>query len=952
MNARFPVFPALLPFLLVACAPQVDRVSSVTPPPAPVWAFEGSDVPLDPAYRFGRLDNGMRYVIRHNATPQGTAMVRMEIAAGALDEAEDERGYAHFVEHMAFNGSTNVPEGEMVRLLERHGLAFGADTNAATGFDSTVYMLDLPRNDPALLDIALMLMRETASELTFDAEAVARERGVVLAERRDRMTWQFRNLEDQLNFINPGSRYTQRLPIGTEQALNAATTEHLRQFWRREYVPAQTTLVIVGDFAPDAVEAAIRARFSNWQAAPAEPQPDAGPIDFADSRRTDIYLDPAMTERVIASRHGPWIDGPDSIAQRREEVLRQIGYAIVNRRLLRITRQPDPPFRGAGLGTARIFKEGRTTNLIVDTVDGKWQPGLTAAVAEYRRALRDGFTAAEVAEQVANIRNAQRNEAQLADTRSNSALMQAVFALLRDDRVPTPPQGSLERLEAFIPQITPQAVLSALKREAVPLADPLLRFQGKAAPTGGEKALRAAWDAAMHARIARTGEVAAATFAYTDFGTPGAVASDTREPLLGIRTVRFANGVRLNLKRTEIERDRVLVQVEIDGGDRLATRDSPLATELVPFLPAGGLGKHSSDDLQTITAGRSVGVGLANTPETFASGTTTTVRDLEFQLQLMTAFLNDPGLRPEGEVQFRLQINNFFAQMNATPGAALTNAIGGILSDGDPRFTLQKPDDYRTLTFAGMRGPVLDRFGKGALEIGIVGDIDEDKAIALVAATLGTLPPREPEFGAYPEQRQRSFTADRSRRIVRHTGAPDQAMIRMTWPTRDDADPVDNRRFALLERVVRIRLTENLRERLGKAYSPTASSDLSRSYDGYGTFWVLASVDVHELAATRAAILETIADLRDAPISEDTLQRARQPLLEAYDNSLKSNRGWLSLVARAQSEADRIDRFTKARDRLAAITPAELQALARQYLGADRAVEVNVLPQGVDEPKP
>ena len=949
MNARLLVLPSTLSFLLAACAPQVDRVASVAPPP-PVWAFEGSDVPLDPAYRFGRLDNGMRYVIRQNATPRGTALVRMDIATGSLDEADDERGFAHFVEHMAFNGSTNVPEGEMVRLLERHGLAFGADTNATTGFDRTTYMLDLPRNDPALLDIALMLMRETAGELTFDAEAVARERGVVLAEMRDRNSWQFRNLEDQLNFINPGSRYARRLPIGTEETLNAATAERLRAFWRREYVPAQTTLVIVGDFAPEVVEAAIRNRFADWKSAPAEPQPKAGPVDYADSRRTDIYTDPAMTERVTASRHGPWIDGPDSLAQRREEVMRQIGYAIVNRRLLRITRQADPPFRGAGFGTGRVFREGRTTNLVVDTVDGKWRRGLTAAVIEYRRALRSGFTEAEVAEQVANVRNAHRNEAQLADTRSNSALMQAVFALIRDDRVPSTPQSSLERLEAFIPQITPQAVLAALKREAVPLADPLLRFQGKAAPAGGEQALREAWDAAMHARIARSKPVATTTFAYTDFGTPGTVTSDTREPVLGVRTVRFANGVRLNLKRTEIERDRVLVQIEIDGGERMATRENPLATELVPFLPAGGLGKHSTDDLQTITAGRSVGVGLSNTPETFSSSATTTVRDLEFQLQLVTAFLSDPGLRPEGEVQFRLQINNFFAQMNATPGAALTNAIGGILSDNDPRFTLQKPEDYRSLTFAGLRGAVLDRFARGALEIGIVGDIDEDKAIALVAATLGTLPAREADFRPYPEQRRRSFTADRSRRVVRHTGAPDQAMIRMTWPTRDDADPVDNRRFALLERIVRIRLTENLRERLGKAYSPTASSDLSRSFDNFGTFWVLASVDVHELAATRDAIRETIAELRDRPVSDDTLQRARQPLLEAYDNALKTNRGWLSLVARAQTEADRIDRFAKARERLMAITAAEVQALARQYLAPDRAVEVNVLPQGVDEP--
>lgn len=242
---------------LAACAPQRGAVSSVAPPAKPTWAFEVSDVPIDEDYRFGKLDNGMRYVIRSNATPKGQALVRMVVGAGSLDEADDERGFAHFIEHMAFNGSTNVPEGEMVKLLERQGLAFGADTNASTGFERTEYKLDLPRNDPALLDTALMLMRETASELTISQAAVERERGVVLSEKRDRNTFALRNFEDQMQFLHPQARYPRRLPIGTEETLNNATADRLRAFWRREYVPAQTTLLVIGDFPVEAVEALI-----------------------------------------------------------------------------------------------------------------------------------------------------------------------------------------------------------------------------------------------------------------------------------------------------------------------------------------------------------------------------------------------------------------------------------------------------------------------------------------------------------------------------------------------------------------------------------------------------------------------------------------------------------------------------------------------------------------------
>lgn len=950
---RIPSLLILLALSLSACAPQLDRVASAASPARdkPDWAFTASDIPLDSAFRFGKLDNGLRYVIRHSTNPKATGLVRMNIAAGSLDESESERGFAHFVEHMAFNGSTNVPEGEMVRLLERDGLAFGADTNASTSFDATTYSLDLPRNDPALLATALMLMRETASELNFNADAVARERGVVMAEMRDRNTWQFRNLEDQLAFINPGALYTRRLPIGTTESLNAATAEALKAFWRREYVPSQTTIIVIGDFDPDAVEAEIRARFAGWPPAPAQPQPGTGPVLIADKGRTDIYIDPALSERMTASRHGPWQDEPDTVAQRQENLLRQIGYGIVNRRFQRMSWQAAPPFRGAGFGTAGVFKTGRTTNLIVDTVDGKWRRGLIAAAQEYHRALTQGFSAPEVAEQVAGIRNASQDAAASAATRSHSALLGAVFALIRDDIVPTPPASALQRLEAFIPSITPSAVLAALQRETLDLRDPLLRFQGRRTPDGGAVAIRTAWAASLRTRQLTRESAALGAFGYSDFGAPGAVVADSREPALGIRELRFANGVRLNLKRTDIEKDRIAVQLSMDGGDFLSTRENPLATEMTPFLTQGGLGKHSLDDLETILAGRTAGINFASTPETFVASAGTTPRDLELQLQLLAALVSDPGYRPEGEVRYRLNINNFFARLRATPGAALGNSIGGILSDNDPRFTLQSIEDYRKLGFAKLKADLADRLAHGAIEIGIVGDIDEVQVIALVGRTLGALPAREPDFRAYPAQRSRSFTADRSRRIIRHTGPADQALLRVTWPTRDDRDPNEQLALELLERVVRIELTESLREQLGKAYSPSASSSTSQTWPGYGTFALAASIDVHEVSAARAAITETIASLRDKPISTDTLLRGRQPWLEGHDNGLKSNGGWLSLVDRAQTEPDRIDRYQMERERMLAITPAQLQTVARRYLGAADALEILVLPEGVEAPK-
>ena len=909
-----------------------------------------SDVVLDPAFRVGRLANGMRFIVRHNALPAGTVKVRMEIDAGSLDERDDERGFAHFVEHMAFNGSTRVPEGEMVRLLERDGLAFGADTNAQTNFHYTRYLLELPRKDPALLDTALMLMRETAGELSFSAEAVARERGVVLAEMRDRNSFGLRAAVDEMNFSHPGSLYAQRLPIGTTEALNAASAERLKAFWQRTYVPDKTTVIVIGDVDADAAEAAIRAHFDSWKAAPALPQPSAGPVRPGDKGRTAIYLDPALGERVTAARNGPWLGERDSTAQRRENLLRQIGYSILNRRLQRMARSADAPFRSAALETGDVFKAGRMTTLGVDTNAGGWQRGLDAAAREYRRAMDYGFSAAEVAEQVANVRTAHRNGAATSGTRTNNDLVGAALALVRDEVVPSTPESSLARLEAFIPAITPAAVLAALKREAVVLDDPLLRFAGHTAPAGGAVALRTAWDGAMKGRLAREDGAASAEFGYTGFGQPGSVVSDMREPALGIRTVRFGNGVRLNLKHTDLEKDRVLVQLAVDGGDMLATRDNPLATEMVSAFAAGGLGKHSEDQLQSMLAGRTVAFGLSSGPETFASAAQTTRGDLELQLQLMTAYLTDPGYRAEGEAVYRQNVRAFFNQKDATPGTALGTALGGILSDNDPRFTFQAEDAYLKLGFAGLKADIGERLAHGAIEIGIVGDVAEDEAIALMGRTLGALPAREAEFRPYPEQRSRPFTHDLSRRTVRHGGAKDQASVQMIWPTRDGEDPVEALKLELLEKVVQIELTETIREKLGKAYGPSANSDTSRVWRGYGTFSAAASVNVPDIAATRAAILETAAELRAGPVSDDILLRARAPMVQAFDNALKTNRGLLAVTARAQSQPDRIARLLAATGRLNALGPRDVLDMARRYLDPGKAVEITVLPAGIPAP--
>ncbi|MEQ5787107.1 insulinase family protein [Erythrobacter sp. NFXS35] len=945
-NIAASLLLALSPIALTTALAAQDTpvAETAAEAPAAIWAFEQSDVPVDPGYTFGRLDNGMRYIIRRNATPEGTALVRMRIDSGALEEADSERGLSHYLEHMAFNGSTGIPEGEMIKLLEREGLAFGADTNASTGFDSITYMLNLPRNEPALLDTALMLMRETASELTIAEDAVSRERGVILSERRDRAGFQLRNYEDNAAFLAPGARYTERLPIGTLEVLESASAAQIRALYERTYTPANTVLVVVGDYSVEAVEAAIRARFADWTPAPAPAEPEAGPIDITRKGLTDIHVDPALSESVTISRLAPWQDWPDTIANRREDRLRGIGYAIINRRLARLARSEDAPFRGARYGSGNLFEDARLTSLSVSSADGEWNKGVLAATREVNQALTYGFTQAEVDEQLANIRTGLENAVKGAETRGHNVFMGAALNLVDDERVPTTPDWQLAEFEQIAPELTPAAIWQALLADAAPLEEPLIRFTGRTAPDGGEADLRAAFTQGMALPIAPPEDNGPLAFAYDDFGTPGSIVSDTTEPRLGLRMIRFDNGVRLTLKQTDIREDRIAFSLAVDGGDLMNTPDDPLRVALTDSLALGGLGRHSQDDLSSVLAGRSVGFGLSSATDAFATSGNTTKRDLALQMQVLAALLTDPGYRREGEERFRKGIDNYFETLDATPGRALGTAIGGILSDDDPRFTLQPKEAFLALDYAGLRAAIGDRLASGAIELALAGDFDEDEAIAAVAATLGALPAREAEFVPREDARTRSFTARRGQYTLTHKGEADQALLQWVWPTTDDSDQAETLRLGLLARVVRLALTEKLREELGQAYSPSAGASSSRHYRDYGTFSLAVSVDVAQVEATRQAVEEMLAGLRNTPPSADVIERARRPLLEGYDNALKDLGGWINLAARAQSEPERIDRWFAAPDMIRAMTPEDLQDTAKRWLEQGAAVEIAVVP--------
>jgi predicted Zn-dependent peptidase len=326
------------------------------------------------------LPNGMRYVVMKNATPPGEASLRLHIAAGSLMEEENQLGLAHFMEHMVFNGTRNVPEGEFVRRLERHGLAFGPDTNAYTSFDETVYMLELPETDTAVVDTALLLMREAGGEALMAAEAIDRERGVVLSEERTRDTPQYRMIRTHFDFLLKGQRLPSRFPIGTAEVIRSASRERFVSFYEGYYRPENATFVAVGDFDPAEMERKIRERFSDWRGqGPAGREPDLGRVAPRRSE-TKVFHEPGAPASVRISFLNPPDLTPDTRAKQRREWVEQLGLAVLNRRFERLARQDRAPFLGA---SARHDTEYRSAD--ITQVTATYRPRALAAGARGHR---------------------------------------------------------------------------------------------------------------------------------------------------------------------------------------------------------------------------------------------------------------------------------------------------------------------------------------------------------------------------------------------------------------------------------------------------------------------------------------------------------------------------------------------------------------------------------------
>ncbi len=914
------------------------------------FAQDRSDIAADPAVRYGQLDNGLRYAILQNDTPPDTASIRMAFNVGSMVEEDDQRGLAHFIEHMAFNGSENVPEGEMVALLERYGLQFGPDTNAGTSREYVVYQLDMPEVDDETIDTGLFIMRETASNLTLDIDAIDRERDIILSEERLRNTPVRRWSNALMEFRYPDSLVAQRDAIGIPEVIQTAPREAFARYYDEFYRPDRAMLVIVGDIDVDRVEAEIADVYADWAASgnPAGP-PVAGSVDPDRGFETGYFHDPDFFTVLTVESVQPDTIEEDTMASRFDGLLDSLATGIVSRRMSTIISSGTSPLiqGGANFSTEEYGFAARANILAVAQPD-RWEEGLAVVEQELRRALEHGFTQSELDEQLTNLRTALETSVEQADTRVSSSLSDALWSSWRFNQVFGHPADALARYNEYEDDITVEAVHAAF-RDQWAGNGPLVFLATSLEIDNAEARIADVWNESAQTAVDAMEDVEIAAWAYEDFGTPGEVVERTEIDDLGVTRLVFDNGVRVSLKQTDFENDVIRMTMTFGRGDLEPRNEAVVDTVASSVFTSGGLEAHSFDDLGRILAGRNVGGSFSVNAGSFSMSGSTTPADLELQFQLFAAYMTAPGYRPESLAQFRASLPELRRNLGSTPGGVRTRDISRMLRSGDQRFGFPTQDEADDVDLDDVRAFLTPALESAPIEITVVGDFEEQAVIDAIAATIGALPDRAEDWPEYDDNRILEFPeATETPIVLTHNGGDDQALVNVYWPTTDDSDVHVSRTIRLMRAVLALKLTERLREGEAFTYSASSSNVESFYHPDYGYLYVGADVRVENIDPVYEAIGLIAADMVNGEITDDEMLRARRPLLEQIQNAFESNGVWLGWLSQSFEYPERLDRIRTITDDYSDITLEEIVEIARTYLSADTAYRVTVVPAAAE----
>jgi len=909
----------------------------------PVTATEWprTDVAPDPAIRLGVLPNGMRYAIMRNQTPAGAVSVRFSVAVGSMHEAPNQRGFSHFIEHMAFRGSKNFPDGEINRSLERLGLRFGADTNAVTAQNMTAYRFDLPAADPGSIADALAITRDIAGNISFDTAAVETEAGVILSEAALRGSPSFRSNKAEMEFDIVDPRAT-AMPGSDSTIIAHPSASALVRYYRAYYRPERATLTIVGDVDPDQMVSQIAARFADWRGVGESGIDPVFKVPTNRGLEARIHVEAGAPDRLVLAWVQPPFPHPVDRAGYKRDRINSVALQIANRRLAAIAAAPERPFVGVAAGQRDAW---RAAQLYIFSAgfEGNWQKPLTALAQTRLALLHTPVSQAEIDSVVASQTAAAQRAEISADTRTSPALAGALAANAVIGDIAVSPAASRAAAYEDLAGLTPDRISQAL-HEMFGAGEPLIFISSRAPLEGGEAAVMDVYRAAVEDAKPLSATAQAVKWPYTSFGPPGRVVETQDAPDIGVTSLRFANNVRLLVRPSKLRLNQVLVSVKLGNGRLGLGKDGPVASWLLGGIVPAGLGALSATDMVTALSGKNYRAGFGVGDGNFAFTGQTTSQDLETQLQVFAAYIKDPGFRATEFEQFKQQSIVRVRAALATPAGVMGLASPGILHGGDKRWAVPALDEIGAVTIDQVQALARPIFAETPMEVIITGDTTVEAASHAVAATLGALPARrlDQSLKLTPDN-DTVFPAGVPPVVLQASTASSQALVSMAWATRGYfSDLKDDAALHLLAAILQERLLDAVRGQ-GLSYAVQVAMPSSATFD-YGYIQATATMPAGKAPIFYDAADRIAADLKAGRIDADAFARSRAPTLQDLRKSSQMNEYWLGLLNNGWDVQARFNRARSYEQILESVTPEDVAAVARKYLTSERVVRISTGP--------
>ena len=950
-------------------APTASPIPATTPAPvqpepspSPTPASEiapvlevGPPLPFDPTVVRGTLSNGLSYYIKQNGEPRERAQFLLVVRGGSVHEDEDQRGLAHFVEHMAFNGTERFVKQEIVEYLESVGGTFGPDINAGTSFDNTLYWVQIPTDDPKITETAFQILSDWAFAIAFEPEGVELERGVVLEEWRLSQGFSSRIQDNLLTLLFGSSRYAQRAPIGLTSVIETAPVQRLRDYYERWYRPDQMAIIAVGDFDPAVIKEKIEQHFapppegqaSQDRAAVGDPtdRPQIA-VPTHDIPQIEVFSDPESpgTQFILIRKLRP--DNGQGLAFFKRNVVEQLAFMMLNARLFERAQVGDPPYLQANAGRSPYVE-----SLDIATFSG-WveqdgvERGLEAVLEEMHRIRLHGFTDTELArEKITLLRAVESAYTQRDQIPSASLADEYTVHFLSG--IPAPGiAAEWELYQELLPQID-LADFGALKETWTQLEDTALlvvRPATEGSITDGElattllKQIQAGSTLDLDPFVDSLDEVPL----LANPPVPGSITKE--EQLESIDAVRWtlSNGITVIAKQTDFRNDEVAFSSYSPGGHSLVDDDDHISAQYADAIVAGsGVGLHDSVALDKLLAGKRVSAFpyIGELFEGFAGGASP--QDLETLFQLITLYATEPRLDPAYFSRYEARLQSVAETRAADPDSVLFDRVGTVLSQSHHRERPLTVETLAELDADRVEAIYAGRFRNlGDSTFVFVGAFDWDYLRSLTETYLASLPSTGDveqwrDVGIDPPTGLEDY-------VVR-SGIEPRAATVLVFAGEAEFSQQEALALSVAGEMLGIRLRERVREDLGGTYSIQVNASRSRLPDPEYQVSIVFGSDPSRTDELLSVVLEEIAWLRGGGEME-YLDTVKEQFLSSHEEQLRENGYWLREILYASQREEPVSQIAEFEERLEAVTISAIEAVALRVLPVDVYVRVVLLP--------